>query len=110
MTFDLHIHGETPAELLAALQQLNTSPLQPPQSEPVPQPEKSKAQPGKAEAQRTEARSRPCGGAAGKPYDDRHAVGPCRPCGHFQCSYLCAVRFGQRSICTHRNPCYHYFI
>ena len=44
MTFDLHIHGETPAELLAALQQLNTSPLQPPQSEPVPQPEKSKAQ------------------------------------------------------------------
>ena len=44
MTFDLHIHGETPAELLAALQQLNTSPLQQPQSEPVPQPEKSKAQ------------------------------------------------------------------
>ena len=44
MTFDLHIHGETPAELLTALQQLNTSPLQPPQSESVPQPEKSKAQ------------------------------------------------------------------
>ena len=44
MTFDLHIHGETPAELLAALQQLNTSPLQQPQSEPVPQPEKPKAQ------------------------------------------------------------------
>jgi hypothetical protein len=44
MTFDLHIHGETPAELLTALQQLNTSPLQLPQSEPVPQPEKSKAQ------------------------------------------------------------------
>lgn len=44
MTFDLHIHGETPAELLAALQQLNAAPAQPPQSEPVPQPEKSKAQ------------------------------------------------------------------
>ena len=43
MTFDLHIHGETPAELLAALQQLNATPAQPPQSEPVPQPEKSKA-------------------------------------------------------------------
>lgn len=45
MTFDLHIHGETPAELLAALQQLNATPAQPSQSEPVPQPEKSKAQP-----------------------------------------------------------------
>lgn len=44
MTFDLHIHGETPAELLAALQQLNATPAQPSQSEPVPQPEKSKAQ------------------------------------------------------------------
>ena len=44
MTFDLHIHGETPAELLATLQQLNATPAQPPQSGPVPQPEKSKAQ------------------------------------------------------------------
>ena len=44
MTFDLHIHGETPAELLDALQQLNTSPTPQAQSEPVAQPDKPKAQ------------------------------------------------------------------
>lgn len=43
MTFDLHIHGETPAELLDALQQLNTSPTPQAQSEPVTQPDKPKA-------------------------------------------------------------------
>lgn len=49
MTFDLHIHGETPAELLDALQQLNASPIQSPQSAPVQQPDKPKAQtPAKA--------------------------------------------------------------
>ena len=42
MTFDLHIHGETPEELLAALQRLNTTPAQP-QSEAVTQPDKPKA-------------------------------------------------------------------
>lgn len=40
MTFDLHIHGETPAELLDALQQLNASPIQSPQSAPVQQPDR----------------------------------------------------------------------
>ena len=44
MTFDLHIHGETPAELLDALQQLNTSPTPQAQSEPVAQLGKPKAQ------------------------------------------------------------------
>lgn len=49
MTFDLHIHGETPAELLDALQQLNASPIQLPQSAPVQQPDKPKTQtPAKA--------------------------------------------------------------
>lgn len=50
MTFELTIHGESPAELLAALTQLggttnilNTQAPQP-QSEPVPQPDKPKAQ------------------------------------------------------------------
>lgn len=44
MNFTLTINGDTPAELLAALQQLNTPPLQPPQSVPVQQPDKPKAQ------------------------------------------------------------------
>ena len=44
MTFDLHIHGETPEELLDALQQLNASPIQLPQSESVAQLDKPKAQ------------------------------------------------------------------
>lgn len=37
MTFDLHIHGETPEELLAALRQLSTAPQEQSQSEPVAQ-------------------------------------------------------------------------
>lgn len=44
MNFTLTINGDTPAELLAALQQLNTPPLQPPQSVPVQQPDKPKTQ------------------------------------------------------------------
>lgn len=51
MTFDLHIHGETPEELLDALNHLggttniiNASPAPQPQSEPVTQPDKPKAQ------------------------------------------------------------------
>lgn len=42
MTFDLHLHGETPEDLLTALHQLNTSPLEQAQSEPVTQPDKPK--------------------------------------------------------------------
>lgn len=38
MTFELTIHGESPAELLAALQQLSITPQ--PQDTPAPQPEK----------------------------------------------------------------------
>ena len=41
MTFDLHIHGETPEELLTALQQMSITPQ--PQSAPAPQPEETKA-------------------------------------------------------------------
>ena len=46
MTFNLNISGESAAELLALIQQLNTTPdtAQQPRSEPVPQPEKPKAQ------------------------------------------------------------------
>ena len=50
MTFDLHIHGETPEELLDALNHLggttniiNASPAPQAQSEPVTQPDKPKA-------------------------------------------------------------------
>ena len=43
MTFTLTINGESPAELLTALQQLNSSPAPQPQSEPVAQPDKPKA-------------------------------------------------------------------
>lgn len=49
MNFTLTINGETPAELLDALQQLNASPIQSPQSAPVQQPDKPKTQtPAKA--------------------------------------------------------------
>lgn len=49
MTFDLHIHGETPEELLDALTHLGgttniINPAPQPQSEPVTQPDKPKAQ------------------------------------------------------------------
>lgn len=46
MTFNLNISGESAAELLALIQQLNTTPetIQQPQSTAVAQPEKSKAQ------------------------------------------------------------------
>lgn len=51
MTFDLHIHGDTPAELLDALAHLggttnivNASPAPQTQNGPVPQPDKPKAQ------------------------------------------------------------------
>lgn len=44
MNFTLTINGETPAELLDALQQLNASPIQSPQSAPVQQPDKPKTQ------------------------------------------------------------------
>ena len=48
MTFDLHIHGDTPAELLDALAHLGgttniITPAPQSQSEPVPQPDKPKA-------------------------------------------------------------------
>lgn len=48
MTFDLHIHGETPEELLDALTHLGgttniITPAPQPQSEPVAQPDKPKA-------------------------------------------------------------------
>lgn len=49
MTFDLHIHGETPEELLDALTHLGgttniINPAPQPQREPVAQPDKPKAQ------------------------------------------------------------------
>lgn len=40
MTFTLTINGESAAELLATLQQLNTTPLEKPQSKPVKAPAK----------------------------------------------------------------------
>lgn len=40
MTFTLTINGESAAELLAALQQLNTTPLEKPQSKPAKAPAK----------------------------------------------------------------------
>ena len=59
MTFDLHIHGETPEELLDALNHLGgttniITPAPQPQSEPVAQPDKPKA-PAKKTAQKAAA-------------------------------------------------------
>lgn len=64
MTFDLHIHGETPEELLDALQQLNASPIQLPQSEPVTQPDKPKAQ---ASAKQKKPAQKPAAAPAEEP-------------------------------------------
>lgn len=71
MNFTLTINGETPAELLDALQQLNASPIQSPQSAPVQQPDKPKTQDScQGQKAHTGARSSPCGGAC-KPYNGR---------------------------------------
>lgn len=65
MNFTLTINGDTPAELLAALQQLNTPPLQPPQSAPVQQPDKPKTQaPAKAKKPTREPAAAPAEGSA----------------------------------------------
>lgn len=45
MTFTLTINGESAAELLTALQQLNTTPLEKPQSKPAKAPAKPAAAP-----------------------------------------------------------------
>lgn len=53
MTFELTIHGESPAELLAALQQLSITSQ--PQDTPAPQPEKQDTARQQPEITRTEA-------------------------------------------------------
>lgn len=53
MTFELTIHGESPAELLAALQQLSITPQ--PQDTPAPQPEKQETARQQPEITRPEA-------------------------------------------------------
>ena len=53
MTFKLTIHGESPTELLAALQQLSITPQ--PQNTPAPQPEKQDAARQQPEITRPEA-------------------------------------------------------
>lgn len=57
MTFELTIHGESPAELLAALQQLSITPQ--PQSTPAPQPEKPDTARQQPEITRPEAPANP---------------------------------------------------
>jgi outer membrane biosynthesis protein TonB len=51
MTFTLTINGESAAELLTALQQLNTTPLEKPQSKPAKAPEKPATAPAAAPAE-----------------------------------------------------------
>lgn len=53
MTFELTIHGESPAELLTALQQLGITPQ--PQDTPAPQPEKQDTARQQPEITRPEA-------------------------------------------------------
>lgn len=57
MTFELTIHGESPAELLAALQQLSITPQ--PQDTPAPQPEKPDTARQQPEITRPEAPANP---------------------------------------------------
>lgn len=57
MTFELTIHGESPAELLAALQQLSITPQ--PQDTPAPQPEKQETARQQPEITRPEAPANP---------------------------------------------------
>lgn len=64
MTFDLHIHGETPEELLGALQRLNFPAALQPQSEPATQPDKPKAQ---APAKQKKAAQKPAAAPAEEP-------------------------------------------
>lgn len=76
MTFDLHIHGETPEELLDALNHLggttniiNASPAPQPQSEPVTQPDKPKAQ---TPAKQKKATQKPAAAPAEEPANPTH--------------------------------------
>lgn len=76
MTFDLHIHGETPEELLDALNHLggttniiNASPAPQPQSEPVTQPDKPKAQ---TSAKAKKAAQKPAAAPAEEPANPTH--------------------------------------
>lgn len=57
MTFELTIHGESPAELLAALQQLSITPQ--PQDTPAPQPEQQDTARQQPEITRPEAPANP---------------------------------------------------
>ena len=57
MTFELTIHGESPTELLAALQQLSITPQ--PQDTPAPQPEKQDTARQQPEITRPEAPANP---------------------------------------------------
>lgn len=57
MTFELTIHGESPAELLAALQQLSITPQ--PQDTPAPQPEEQDTARQQPEITRPEAPANP---------------------------------------------------
>lgn len=57
MTFELTIHGESPTELLAALQQLSITPQ--PQDTPAPQPEKPDTARQQPEITRPEAPANP---------------------------------------------------
>lgn len=57
MTFELTIHGESPAELLAALQQLSITSQ--PQDTPAPQPEKQDTARQQPEITRPEAPANP---------------------------------------------------
>lgn len=76
MTFDLHIHGETPEELLDALNHLggttniiNASPAPQPQSEPVTQPDKPKVQ---TSAKAKKAAQKPAAAPAEEPANPTH--------------------------------------
>lgn len=74
MTFDLHIHGETPEELLDALNHLGgttniITPAPQPQSEPVAQPDKPKAP---APAKQKKAAQKPAAAPAEEPANPTH--------------------------------------
>ena len=103
MNFDLHLYGETPEELLNVLAHLGHSdsnyhtpipderhpaqaPAPQPQSEPVTQSDKPKAQ-TPAKQGHTEARSDTCGKAAGGP-DKPYGTGFCpgRTAGAYSCA------------------------
>ena len=99
MTFELTIHGESPAELLAALQQLSITPQ--PQDTPAPQPEKQDTARQQPEITRPEAPANPTADEAAASASAAAAPEPSTPAPTPDPVSLDKIRDLSRSLIVH---------